>query len=150
MGNYWDTPEDILTVMTLAQVVELSADQPDQDGVYRPDWSIVETFLRDAQDNINNKLRRRVNLPLDVVPNSVRLDVKRLAKIGLFRRREKANDDMGKEEKRILDKYQAIADGDDELVGVTDQGKTASGISGAQAAGNAPQTMFGKKKPWGF
>jgi hypothetical protein len=76
----------------------------------------------------------------------MKLDLMMLVRIVLFQRRNLETAEMLITEKRLLEKYTAIADGDQELDGITNQGATKSKQT---AAAGAQESIWSKKDPWG-
>ncbi len=123
-------------VMTEQILKDLTCDEP-TGGEYAVDWSKVQTALDAAQGMLDGRLSRRVAVPVAAPTAELIYDEQRIGRLYLFRRRGRETDAMLTEEKRLIEKYDAIADGRAELVGVTDAvvvpvagAGTAAGLTG--------------------
>jgi hypothetical protein len=134
-------------VMTVKQIEELTCDEP-VNGVYSPDWNAVQQAIDGKQGTLSSLLAKRIKRTVAdaEATGEMKLDLMMLVRIVLFQRRNLETAEMLITEKRLLEKYTAIADGDQELDGITNQGATKSKQT---AAAGAQESIWSKKDPWG-
>jgi len=119
MGSYL-AKENLNRYLPAQKIVDLTSDAQAEGGGYAADWDVVDTEIDAAEARLNGYLVKRVPVPVASPTAELIKDVATLVSLALHRRRGLETENMIVEEKRMLEKYAAIADGRIELVGVTD------------------------------